>query len=264
MELNRRGFGVHVIIHPVMQRAPRRRRRACSRCSRRTPMPTADVPAESVIHAEVDRQTDPAELEQLDRAPAARDRRGARRRRGLAGDARPRAASSARSSRRAPPPIDAADVDEAAAFLAWLADDHFTFLGYREYDLLEDGEDTALRQVDGLRPRESCAPTRPQRALQPVPAAAARVRALAREPFLLNLTKANSRATVHRPAYLDYVGVKRFDADGRVIGRAALPGPVHARRPTTRARARSRSCAASSTPSWRAPRSRRTATTRRR
>src|SRR5262249_61445463 len=42
------------------------------------------------------------------------------------------------------------------------------------------------------------------------------VRRLAREPNLLNLTKANSRATVHRPTYLDYVGVKRLGDDGHV------------------------------------------------
>ena len=42
------------------------------------------------------------------------------------------------------------------------------------------------------------------------------VRRLARAKTLLNLTKANSRATVHRPAYLDYVGVKRFDESGEV------------------------------------------------
>ena len=55
------------------------------------------------------------------------------------------------------------------------------------------------------------------------------MRARALEPYLLNLTKANSRATVHRPAYLDYVGVKQFDAEGRVIGErrfrmGVLPG----------------------------------------
>src|SRR5262249_38335106 len=44
------------------------------------------------------------------------------------------------------------------------------------------------------------------------------IRAKAREQTLLVLTKANSRSTVHRPTYLDYVGVKRFDAEGNVIG----------------------------------------------
>ena len=50
------------------------------------------------------------------------------------------------------------------------------------------------------------------------------VRARALEPYLLNLTKANSRATVHRPAYLDYVGVKRFDASGQVVGERRFLG----------------------------------------
>ena len=50
------------------------------------------------------------------------------------------------------------------------------------------------------------------------------MRALAREPILLILTKANSRSTVHRPAYLDYVGVKRFDAAGKVIGERRFLG----------------------------------------
>ena len=44
------------------------------------------------------------------------------------------------------------------------------------------------------------------------------VRRLARQPNPLNLTKANSVSTVHRPAYLDYVGIKRFGPDGEVIG----------------------------------------------
>lgn len=38
------------------------------------------------------------------------------------------------------------------------------------------------------------------------------------------LTKANSRATVHRPSYLDYIGVKKFDADGNVVGERRFLG----------------------------------------
>jgi glutamate dehydrogenase len=41
---------------------------------------------------------------------------------------------------------------------------------------------------------------------------------------LLVITKANLRSTVHRPAYLDYIGVKRFDERGRVIGEARILG----------------------------------------
>jgi glutamate dehydrogenase len=50
------------------------------------------------------------------------------------------------------------------------------------------------------------------------------VRRLARTPKLLNLTKANSRATVHRPSYLDYIGIKKFDESGEVTGERRFLG----------------------------------------
>jgi glutamate dehydrogenase len=50
------------------------------------------------------------------------------------------------------------------------------------------------------------------------------VRRLARTPKLLNLTKANSRATVHRPSYLDYIGIKKFDESGEVTGEQRFLG----------------------------------------
>ncbi len=46
----------------------------------------------------------------------------------------------------------------------------------------------------------------------------------ARDKHLLVLAKANSRATVHRPVYLDYVGVKKFDANGDVVGERRFLG----------------------------------------
>ena len=102
-------------------------------------------------------------------------------------------------------------------------DDHFTFLGYREYDILtEDGEDV-LRSVSGsglgiLRAGDERPVSVSFAELSP------EVRRLAREKSLLTLTKGNSRSTVHRPAYLDYVGVKRFDASGEVVGERRFLG----------------------------------------
>ena len=80
---------------------------------------------------------------------------------------------------------------------------------------------SSLRAVPGtglgiLRPTRTCPPS-----FGKLPAA---VRAKAREKTLLVLAKANSRATVHRPAYLDYVGVKTFDADGEVVGERRFLG----------------------------------------
>ena len=105
---------------------------------------------------------------------------------------------------------------EPATLLRWLADDHFTFLGYREYDLVRPTTASACGPCPAPgsascgttgRAATRCASCRPGRAPGP------------KDPDeQLVLAKANSRATVHRANYLDYVAVKKFDADGEVVG----------------------------------------------
>ncbi|MDT4993978.1 MAG: glutamate dehydrogenase [Actinoplanes sp.] len=114
-------------------------------------------------------------------------------------------------------PVPDKDVTDSIELLKWLAHDHFTFLGYREYALT----DGILRAVPGSglgilrgdnstpRPLSSMAPEAYQRAM---------------EKRLLVITKANSRATVHRSAYLDYIGVKVFDSAGVVVGERRFLG----------------------------------------
>ncbi len=120
-------------------------------------------------------------------------------------------------------PIPQEDVEETQCFLQWLVDDHFTFLGYREYELVEkDGEDI-LRILPGtglgiLRERED---EKVSSAFSVLPL---EVRKHAREPQLLILTKGNSRSTIHLPTYIDYVGIKRFDETGQVTGEYRLLG----------------------------------------
>lgn len=129
------------------------------------------------------------------------------------------------------PPIGVAKEEstEAAALLEWLADDHFTFLGYRSYDLVEvDGVD-ALRPVPGsglgiLSWGDSHASEIDDAVSLSFAVLPPAVRAKAREPHVLVLTKANSRSPVHRAVYMDYVGIKRFDSDGRVIGEERFLG----------------------------------------
>jgi NAD-specific glutamate dehydrogenase len=127
-----------------------------------------------------------------------------------------------------PTGIDSHEIHETRALLEWLADNNLTFLGYREYDLVTiDGEDALrpvpdsglgiLRQVtqngqddDAVSLSFAILPTA--------------VRSKAREHHLLILSKANSRSTVHRAAYMDYVGIKKFDADGNVVGERRFLG----------------------------------------
>ena len=104
---------------------------------------------------------------------------------------------------------------ETQALLRWLAGNHFTFLGYREYDLVEGDQGMALVPVPGTglgilrhdkRGSASFAALPPE------------VRARAKDPQRLILTKANSRSTVHRRSYLDYIAIKRVNDSGEVVG----------------------------------------------
>jgi glutamate dehydrogenase len=121
--------------------------------------------------------------------------------------------------RRQAPPAEPHELAEAQAFLSWLADEHFTFLGYREYVLGPGEESAELGVVDGsglgILRGSSRTPTK---------TLTGKALALARSPHPLVLTKANSRATVHRPSYLDYVGVKQFAPDGTVLGERRFLG----------------------------------------
>jgi glutamate dehydrogenase len=121
-------------------------------------------------------------------------------------------------------PLGTGEATRAAQFLRWLSDDHLVFLGYREYDFVHEAEDddvvvavpgTGLGLLrDGRRTEE------PHR-LSSVTSAARR---MVFAPAVLMLTTANSRSTVCRADYLAYIGVKRFDREGRVIGERRFLG----------------------------------------
>ncbi|MQA15397.1 MAG: NAD-glutamate dehydrogenase [Pseudonocardiaceae bacterium] len=110
-------------------------------------------------------------------------------------------------------PLPEHEVADGAALLRWLADGHFTFLGYRHYELVRDEETPALRaQLAsglGVLRRDSLA----ARNFTPGPDVAN-----ALSPDLLVLTQASGPSTVYRPVYPYYVGVKTFDAGGAVTG----------------------------------------------
>jgi glutamate dehydrogenase len=214
MELTRHGSGIHLVIRPILdvQRDDDGQLLAVESGNGRP---------ESLIHVEIDRQTERAVLEQLrddllrvlgDVRAAVEDWPAMRQRALEIGDELSQG-----------PLSDHAEAAEARELLAWMGEGNFIFLGYREYDIRsEDGEDV-LRAVPGsglgiLREKGEQPVSVSFQALPP------EVRKLAREKNLLNLTKANSRATVHRPSYLDYVGLKRFDSTGEVSGERRFLG----------------------------------------
>jgi glutamate dehydrogenase len=122
-----------------------------------------------------------------------------------------------------PPPLPQDEIDETKAFLAWLRDDHFLFLGFREYRLVvRDGQDySEIVEGSGLGILRAISPESAQRHAQPLPPAVSRY---TRTRQLLDITKATSRSRVHRPVYMDYVGVRRFGAGGEVVGEYRILG----------------------------------------
>ncbi len=201
---------VHLIVHPVLnvRRDARGRLLAVSGDQRGTQ-------PESWQMVEIDRPRDETEArELLRRVHAALDdvrkavtdfRRMLERVRAVAHDLE-----------RARLPMPKSHADEARALLSWMHDGHFVFLGYRYYHLKRGrARDALVRDADsGLGILRTGPRDKP-----PAPIVlTGHVRNQARAPDLLVLTKANSISTVHRSSYLDYVGVKAFDAAGNVVG----------------------------------------------
>ncbi|NMM39367.1 NAD-glutamate dehydrogenase [Pseudoalteromonas arctica] len=111
---------------------------------------------------------------------------------------------------------NANEVAETVEFLDWLVKDNFTLMGYRQYDLSPVQGDYQLKgKIEGSLGLMKNSTEEHSRLLSELPEVA---RQEARSNNLLILTKTNSLSRVHRPAYIDYVGIKRFDDEGNVIG----------------------------------------------
>ncbi|MBE0456916.1 NAD-glutamate dehydrogenase [Pseudoalteromonas sp. KG3] len=111
---------------------------------------------------------------------------------------------------------NASEVAETVEFLDWLVKDNFTLMGYRQYDLSPVQGDYQLKgKIEGSLGLMKNSTEEHFRLLSELPEFA---RQEARSSNLLILTKTNSLSRVHRPAYIDYVGIKRFDDEGNVIG----------------------------------------------
>jgi glutamate dehydrogenase len=217
MALGREGYGIDLVIHPVLHV---RRDDKGHLCEMLEPgaADSAGIP-ESLLHAEVTREPDRERRERL-RAAVERVLNEVSAVVEDWGPMRDQLEKIVEGLESVPPPaIDRAEVEEAKQFLEWLADDHITFLGYREYDFVTKNGKTGpdVREDTGLGILRGS----PERQFTPLSEKALK---LARAPHLLVITKANSRATVHRPSYLDYVGVKQFSEDGEVVGERRFLG----------------------------------------
>ncbi|MGS1094444.1 NAD-glutamate dehydrogenase [Aquamicrobium terrae] len=127
--------------------------------------------------------------------------------------------------RYAPIPLDREAVTEAIAFLEWLRDDNFTFLGMREYKYSGGEESGTLELADKaglgiLTDPDVLVLRRGTEAVTTTP----EIRAFLHGPEPLIVTKANAKSSVHRRIYLDYVGVKTYTQTGELAGELRIVG----------------------------------------
>jgi glutamate dehydrogenase len=216
-ELARQDLDVHLVVHPIM-------RIARDKSGQMTGIGKEDAPSESVMQIHATQVAQPEKLEQIARGieSVLTDVRNA-----VADfhEMRARLHETIEEIDRKKLPVDENERAEISRFLKWIEDDHFTFLGYREYAMTGKGEkasyqivegrslgilkDSNLRIFGGMRNQESM-PTQ--------------VRSYLRQPKLLLITKANTRSTIHRDVPMDVFGLKTFDAKGNVTGERLFAG----------------------------------------
>jgi glutamate dehydrogenase len=215
MVLNQAGLTIHLMVHPVL--AVKRDRRGRLLALEEV---NGSVGRESWQHIQIDRIASPErqrELEQKILAVLADVRLVVQDWRTM----RERALAIAAEMERNPPPVAAGEAREIKELLEWMEDNHFTFLGYREYRLRRGRPADTLEAI----PETGLGILRTRRGQRPeTTELTGELREHAREPVPLIITKANSLATVHRAAYLDYIGVKTFDSSGRVRGERRFLG----------------------------------------
>jgi glutamate dehydrogenase len=217
MVLTQAGLTIHMMVHPVLSIRRDRGGRL------ETLVEDGDgrkATHESWQHIEIDRIGAPERLQELEQK-LLRTLEDVR----LAvedwGEMRQRATELANEIERDNPGIQPNEAREAKALLDWMVANHFTFLGYRQYQLKRGrSEDLLVAMPETglgiLRERKG-------HRLEPT-VLRGDLRERARQPELMTITKANSVSTVHRATYLDYVGIKTVDASGRVTGEKRFLG----------------------------------------
>ncbi|GAA5182290.1 NAD-glutamate dehydrogenase [Rugosimonospora acidiphila] len=234
--LTTRGLSVHLLVHPlvVVRREPLGR--LIEVC--------ADVEADDAISGDVVESWMRLSIDRV-RGDAARDelRRDVQR---VLTDVREAVEDWPRMRSRALAiadeladrslPVPERDIADSIELMRWLVDEHFTFLGYREYRLAggsgQEGAGAAGGEaptLNGMRLQAVLGTglgilRQDETAPRMLSSMAPEARAKILEKRLLVITKANSRSTVHRSSYLDYIGIKTFDSDGNVVGERRFLG----------------------------------------
>mgnify|MGYP005840263885 CR=1 FL=1 len=210
LELNRRGIDIHHTFHPLLD--VQRTDDGAFKCFE----DDGNSPRESLIIIEFDRQ----DVETLKDIKASLKQTITLAQQVVKdfGNLTQKMHHVTRTLRHAKSHDAQEDMIENVEFLEWLLDDHFVFLGYRQYDLDQSGEEPMIKTKQGeglgiLRgdKKSSLKEATKLKNISP------NLQLYMNSPQALTLTKAITKANIHRHVDMDYIGVKEFDDKGRVI-----------------------------------------------
>ena len=223
MEMNRLGLTVHLMIYMGGMRVTRDGQGKVTDVEGYdVNQPLCDT-IESPVYMEIDRQTDPKTLlmleENLNRILSDVQV--------VVEDWQPmqdRVKESIQSLSHVSRVLAKEEIEESVAFLQWLLDGQFTFLGVRDYEVVGKGEGLALRLIahSGLGVLRDESHSQVTRLFSELPEPA---RQLMLSPEqLLVISKTNTVSTVHRPVFTDYIGIKQFNDKGELTGERRIIG----------------------------------------
>ncbi|MEL4272468.1 NAD-glutamate dehydrogenase [Shewanella xiamenensis] len=215
MALNRMGITAHMMLHTPL--AIERSAQEVTKVTYLKQSPDSNEQV-AVFLIEIDRQNSSADIKALEREIQS-----------VLGDVAASVndweAMSAKLSEtikdlpKRPFPGEKQELEEAINFLTYLNNHHFTLLGYRQYDLKRVEGDVELvpNMASSLGLMNKHHKAQPEQGLL-LSSFSDSARKEALDHSLLILTKSSAKSRVHRPAYVDYIGIKRFDKKGNVVG----------------------------------------------
>ncbi len=217
MELNRLGLTTHLVIHLPLE-ITRNDKGKITKIRRAT---EHSKNVETPMYIEVDRQSDEKRLSHIrerilsilndvqlvvsDWAPIKK-----------------KLSETIEELKNTTAPIDHGEQQEAVEFLKWISNNHFTLMGYSENKIVAVEGDYELQPVNGQSLGLQRQKKRSTTVLSTLPSGAQRLALNNKYPLVL--TKTSTLSTVHRPAYVDYIGVKRFNKKGKVTGERRFIG----------------------------------------
>ena len=209
--INRAGISTHLTLHPVI--AVKRSRSGELQdilvTERESESESVDAVSESYIQVQVDLQSDAAALNALKKELTAVLNEVA----AACGDWQAMRKQMHTITDQLQPQINAQTSAEEAALCRWLADDHFTFLGYCEFAVTTGSNVLSLKttSVLGVLKLKNAK----QFAAEILPGSG---NDIVHTSGTLLITKTNVRSNVHRPSYMDLLLIKRYADDGAVVG----------------------------------------------